>query len=98
MIQLVANEFVQWKKKSTTDKYGDDSFSDAVNIPCRWEDRITEVIQPDGNKITSKARVFTMAGIKLGDILVRDSEYTVIDVGTIRDLNGLFCHKEVYVV
>lgn len=71
LITRVRKQKALWFAKSKfPNNEGDFDFHEPVEIACRWDDAITEIIQRDGSKVTSKAMVMVDRPMKAGDILV----------------------------
>ena len=68
-----------------------------VSVPCRIEYNYKEIIDKDGNKITSEARIFTNVQLNPLDVVVADGRrYTVKACRRMDSLTGAFDHYEVY--
>jgi hypothetical protein len=58
-----------WAPSGSTDLYGKPTPSAPVQIPCRWEERSSQVISKKGEEIISKARVFMLQDVSLDGYL-----------------------------
>lgn len=68
-----------------------------VQISCRIEYNLKEILDKDGNKIISEAKLFTDTKLNPLDIVIADGKrYTVKSCKRIDRLTGDFDHYEVY--
>lgn len=68
-----------------------------VQIACRIEYNYKEILDKDGNKITSEAMLFTNTKCAPLDIIIADNNrYTVKSCKPIDDIAGNLDHYEVY--
>jgi hypothetical protein len=63
------NQEATYWAQSGIDGYGKRTFSAPVTISVRWEDRTDLVINMGGEKIPSKARVYVLQDMVVGDYL-----------------------------
>ncbi len=70
IVKMRKQKAVYWKRL-TPDQYGKFSFADPVEIVCRWEDRIHEFLDHQGEKQVSKSIVYVDRVVSLGDRLMR---------------------------
>ena len=59
---------VYWAKIGV-DNYGNPTFSDPIEISCRWEDIINEVVDASGTTIISKTKVLVDRDVLVGGVL-----------------------------
>jgi hypothetical protein len=59
---------IYWAR-SGTDSYGQPSFAEPVEITCRWDDSVTEFIDPQGERRLSSAVVYVDRDMPLGSML-----------------------------
>ena len=59
---------VLWAKTGFN-KHGENTFATAVEVPCRWEDRRTEMVDAEGNKVIVSSVVYIDREVALGSIL-----------------------------
>ena len=52
------------------DKYGRNTFGSPVEIKCRWDDKIQEVVQEDGSETMSVAEVMVDRDLAVGGVLL----------------------------
>ena len=72
------------------DQFGQPSFEDAIELPCRWEDTQEEYVDANGTKRTSKAKLYVLEDVKTGGRVMLGSLESG-DVGTPPDqLKGTF--------
>jgi len=55
---------------SGTDRFGKIRFAAPVEIACRWESKVTEVVTPFGERVTSGATVMVGEDVAVGGMLV----------------------------
>ena len=61
---------VYWPLSATElDAYGQPVYGTAVEIKCRWEDRLEEFLDSDGVRKISKAKVFVASDVVVGGVL-----------------------------
>jgi len=71
--------------------------SKPVQIACRIEYNFKEILDKDGNKITSEAMLFTNTKCSPLDVVIADGkQYTVKSCKPIDDIAGSLDHYEVY--
>lgn len=59
---------VLWEKLRP-DNFGEMTVKYPIEIDCRWESRIDQILDANGNSITTKADVYTKCRIPTGSIL-----------------------------
>lgn len=59
---------VHWAR-GTPDGYGGYTYSDPVDIKCRWDDVSKEIMTDNGEQIVCSAQVLTPTNVKTGDYL-----------------------------
>ncbi len=96
------NHMVGLHKRMLIDSFGNTIYeppldSTSVQISCRIEYNFKEILDKDGNKITSEATLFTNTKLNPLDIVVADGkQYTVKSCKPIDTLAGSLDHYEVY--
>lgn len=60
---------VWWSKNPTPDEFGAVSFSDPVQIKCRWEDREGQILNAQEEIVPSMTTVYVDRDMKIGDKL-----------------------------
>ena len=63
------NQTAVYWAKAGVDNYGNPTFSDPVEISCRWEDVINEVVDASGTTIISKTMVLVDRDVLVGSAL-----------------------------
>lgn len=89
-------------KFSGTNEYGDAVFAphlnaDGISIKCRMEHKLQEVLDKNGNKVTSEATLYTDDFIPPLSIVFDtfNKRFTVRDCKVIKNLAGQLDHYEV---
>ena len=82
LVNNAANMDITHWAQGAPDGYGGNSYSAPVVLKGRWEKRTDLVVSPNGENITSKARIFLDKEIGLGDYLYLGSS-TVSDPRTV---------------
>ena len=96
------NHKVGVHKRLSIDSYGNTTYhppigSSPTEIACRIEHRFKEILDKNGNKITSEATLFTNTRLNPLDIVIANGEqYTVKSCKTIDNISGELDHYEVY--
>lgn len=96
-----------WEPSSDTDRYGKPTQAAPVQIPCRWEDKLSQVMSKKGEEITSKSRVFLAAPVNIDGYLFLgvstetdpsslDKAYEIQAVSVTPDLRNLESLTTVY--
>jgi hypothetical protein len=62
---------VWWKRHAKPDKFGAFQFDPPIEIDCRWEDVIGQVLDEKNEAIDSKAHVYVDRVMSIGDCLAR---------------------------
>jgi len=89
-------------KYTGTNSYGDAQYSptleqDPIPFLCRIEFKFKEILDKDGNKVTSEAQLYTDALLNPMDIVVfNNKQYAVQSCSPIADLRGNLDHYEAY--
>ena len=65
-----------------TDNFGGFSFTAPVTIKARWEDRVENLITPDGESFISKSKVWVASDVEVGGYLYQ-GESVVADATTL---------------
>lgn len=60
---------IWWQRSAGTDRYGKFSYSDPVEIDCRWEDAIGEMLSPTTEKHMAMTTVYVDRDMSVGDRL-----------------------------
>jgi len=63
------NQTAVYWAKAGVDDYGQPTFSEPIEIRCRWEDVINEVVDASGTTIVSKTKVLVDRNVTLGGAL-----------------------------
>lgn len=100
LVDGLLNQTVTSISKSTTDGYGDRSYTVIyTDTPCRWQEMVTEVILATGEVVTYTVKMFLNSNINIKEEyrVIKDSKsYTVRKVDKKVDLEGNVDHLEVY--
>lgn len=67
----------------TLDGYGTRSFASPITLYTRWEDRTDLIIVFEGERIPSKARVFTLVDVAVGGYLALGDQSATVDPTTL---------------
>jgi hypothetical protein len=70
IITKVLKQTAVYWPQSSFDEYGDPSFETPSEISCRWEDKMEEVVSPDGDMIASRAQVMVSSDVETGGFLL----------------------------
>lgn len=96
------NHKVGVHKRVSIDSFGNTKYnppldSTPVEIACRVEYKIKEILDKDGNKIISEAMLFTNTKLNPLDVVIADGKrYTVKSCKPIDNIAGGLDHYEVY--
>lgn len=66
---------VYWALKSNEsgelayDNHGQPAHTDPVEIRCRWQDQVQEIIDPEGTRHMTKAKVYVESDVDVGGML-----------------------------
>ena len=63
------NQTAVYWAKAGVDGYGHPTFSNPVEIKCRWEDTINEVVDASGTTVLSKTKVLVDRDVTVGGVL-----------------------------
>ena len=63
------NQTAVWKHKTGTNEYTESIYAPEASIPARIEERVRLVKDKTGNQVISRSTVFTMAQIKVDDLV-----------------------------
>lgn len=63
------NQTAVYWAKTGVDTYGHPTFSNPVEIKCRWEDTINEVVDASGTTVLSKTKVLVDRDVTIGGVL-----------------------------
>ena len=74
--KMRVHEAYYWKKSGLT-RTGSSIFNDAIKISCRWEDTQEEIVDNNGNKITSKSLVYVGNKLNIGDFLLLNTDSNI---------------------
>ena len=66
-----------WKPMDETNEYGEPQFHPPVEMKCRFDDKIQEIIQADGTVVHGKVQLITESKLAVGGIVVRGKLETV---------------------
>ena len=69
IIKVLRQKCVYWAPGSP-DAYGQPTYSDAVELWCRWDDTQQQIIKDDGTMVMSKAEVMLSADVAVGGVLL----------------------------
>ncbi|MEE0858315.1 MAG: hypothetical protein U0M12_02470 [Acutalibacteraceae bacterium] len=97
------NHKVGVRKRISIDSLGNTTYhppigSPPIEISCRIEHKFKEILDKDGNKITSEAKLFTNTKLNPLDMVVTTDgkRYTVKSCKPIDNIAGELDHYEVY--
>lgn len=96
-----------WQKTGDTDRYGKPILTAPVQIPVRWEDRMTQILNKSGAEVVSRTRIFCKVPVALDGYLALgvfadadprplDNAFEVQQVSTTPDLSSLESLTTVY--
>lgn len=97
------NHTIGLHKRNSIDNFGNITYSPPledhpIEVKCRIEWRYKEIINKDGNKITSEATIFTNTKLEPLDIVISEGKsYVVKACKNIDGLIGELDHFEVYI-
>lgn len=60
---------VYWEKKPSADEFGQPEYLLPVEISCRWDDEVREIIGKDGTKVLTRSVVIVDRDMNVGDKL-----------------------------
>lgn len=60
-----------WEPLPDTNEYGEPVFAPPVEMTCRFDDKIQEIIQQDGTVVHGKVQLITEKKLQVGGIVVR---------------------------
>jgi len=60
---------VYWAPQAAANEFGQPVPAAAIEIACRWEDVISQIITMDGREVMSKARVYVDRDLAVGGVL-----------------------------
>lgn len=63
--------------ENPTNEYGETVFAVPVEMTCRWDDKVQEIIQADGTVVHGKVQLITQEKLQVGGIVVRGRLETV---------------------
>ena len=78
LITRMRKQRATWWESIGIDNYGQKTYADPVEIWCRWEDVLIEVILANNEKVTAKTTVYVDREMKVGDYL----KYGLLDEET----------------
>jgi hypothetical protein len=61
---------VYWEPLGTRDEFGNNLFSDPVEIDCRWEDDVKQFVGRDGETYLSASIVYVDRDVEVGGVLL----------------------------
>lgn len=97
MINLYANQSIQYRKCIGQKDNGDITYADVETIKGRFVYNRKKIINKDGAEIISESSVLTSHPIKEDDIIVWDErEWIVKAVTDATGLNGSILHHEAW--
>jgi len=70
---------VYWAPQSTFDEYGNPTFDAPIQIACRWEDNLMEIVNSDGTTQMSKAQIYTDRVVQRAGVLMKGVMDDVLD-------------------
>lgn len=57
--------------ENPSNEYGETVFAPAIEMRCRWDDKIQEIIQADGTTVHGKVQLITEQKLAVGGIVIR---------------------------
>jgi len=66
--KVLKQKCVYWAP-GTPDAYGQTTYSEAIELNCRWDDNQQQIIRDDGTMVMSKAEVMLSADVIVGGVL-----------------------------
>lgn len=80
---------VYWPPASP-DRYGQPTQGNPVELNCRWDDMIQEVVKDDGTIVMSKAEVMVSADVEVGGVLFLGTMDDVVDITNPKGNEGAY--------
>jgi len=72
------------------DDYGQIRYGQAVEIDCRWDDEMVEVLDPQGNVFVSRAKVYVDRDVSIGGVLMLGTLASVVYLDDPKANNGAY--------
>lgn len=102
IISGALNQTIDSIKSVTSNEYNDKTLTVVYSdVRCRWQEKITQVVNSIGEEVTSKVQVWILPTItiKEGYRIVKDSiTYVVVAYEKEYDLNGIHDHTKCYLM
>ena len=80
IITKVLKQTAVYWEPSGIDKYGQATVSLPIELSVRWEDMLTEVLNSDGTKQLSKAKVMVSSDVEIGGFLKLGTLESCLDI------------------
>lgn len=69
VVRKFTNQTLVWWPRVTSDGFSKPVYQDCQQLPCRWEDKLTEVLMPDGRKVLSRGYLLMSTEFNPGDFV-----------------------------
>ena len=71
MLRLRLNQTAVYWQLIGNDDFGRPKFAAPVQLPCRWEDYLSETINSQGDKVLSSATIYLASPVAVGGVLMQ---------------------------
>ncbi|MBU0958538.1 MAG: hypothetical protein KKB31_01205 [Nanoarchaeota archaeon] len=100
IIAPLLNQTIDYVKKISVDGYGDETYTVIYSdVPCRWQEEITQEILINGQVVTYTIKAFLLPNYDLKENfrVIKDSKnYTIRKIDHKYDISGTKDHLEAY--
>ena len=100
IIASLMNHTITSISKSSVDGYGDETYTVIYSdVPCRWQEEITQEILPTGQVVTYTIKAFLLPNYDLKENfrVIKDSKnFTIRKINPKYDISGQKDHLEVF--
>jgi len=86
--KILKNTAVYWAPENEFDEYGAPIPQAPVEIACRWEEELKEVIDLNGTTRISKAQVYVDRDVEIGGILMLGELSDITDATNPKENSG----------
>lgn len=92
------NQNVKWYRKTGNNAYGQPVYAPAVEIKCRYEERMKLIRDKQGKESVSQGVFYLKEKVGLDDKLEYEGkQYNVMNYSDTVDLDGVFLFRKVWV-
>ncbi|KRQ86051.1 hypothetical protein ABG79_02183 [Caloramator mitchellensis] len=92
------NQKVKWYKKTGNNAYGQPIYAPAVEIPCRYEERMKLIRDKQGKESVSQGTFYLIEKVGLDDKLEYEGkQFNVMNYSDTVNLDGVFLFRKVWV-